>query len=143
MRRRDAVSLLKRLHEAQSAFYAGQSGESLRELLTSDVVWQIPGENAIAGRYEGIDEVMAYFARRRELADRSFKLHPVDVLVGEGPVIGALTDGTALLGGEERFWSTIGLYRIRGRLISACRLVPLDPPEFDRIWSIPAKQGSG
>jgi ketosteroid isomerase-like protein len=132
----DAISRLERLHEAQGVFYAGQQDESLRELLTPDVVWRVPGHNSISGVYEGIDAVMTYFARRRDLADRSFRLHPVDVLVGKGQVVAALTDGTAQLGGQEHRWSTIGLYRFRGRLISECRLVPLDSLEFDRIWSV-------
>jgi ketosteroid isomerase-like protein len=135
MHRREAVSLLKRLHEAQGAFYAGEPGASLRTLLTEDVVWIVPGDNSISGVYRGIDAVMRYFGRRRDFADGSFKLHPVDVLVGRGPVAAALTDGTATVAGAQRRWSTVGLYRFRGRLISECRLVPLDPSEFDRIWS--------
>jgi ketosteroid isomerase-like protein len=130
------VKTLDRLHRAQDCFYAGLSGAPLYELLTDDVVWHVPGDNPIAGTYEGIDEVMAYFRRRRELADRSFRLHPRDVLVGEGQLVAALTDGTILLDGEEHRWSTIGLYRFRKWLICACRLVPLDPAQFDRIWSL-------
>jgi ketosteroid isomerase-like protein len=121
MERDLAVSCLSRLHEAQSAFH---------------VVWTVPGDNAIAGTYRGVEAVMSYFRRRRNLADRSFKLRPGDVLVGEGDLVAALTDGTALLHGAERRWSTIGLYRFRDQLISTCRLVPLDQAEFDRIWSV-------
>jgi ketosteroid isomerase-like protein len=137
MERELAVTCLKRLHQVQGAFYAGQPRTPFGELLTEDVVWHIPGDNSIAGTYEGIGAVMGYFNRRRELAGCSLKLHPGDVLVGEGPLVAALTDGTAYVGGEEQRWSTIGLYRFRGRLISACRLVPLDPVQFDRIWSMP------
>jgi ketosteroid isomerase-like protein len=135
MEREVALNRLGRLHRAQSDFYAGGSGAPLQQLLTEDVVWVVPGDNSIAGRYEGVQAVMAYFRRRRELAERSFKLHPRDVLIGEGQLIAALTDGTALLNGEEHHWSTIGLYLFRGELICSCRLVPFDQAEFDRIWS--------
>jgi ketosteroid isomerase-like protein len=137
MDRELAVRCLRRLHQAQSAFYAGGPGAPLRDLLTEDIVWMVPGDNSIAGRFEGIDAVMAYFHRRRELADRSFTLHPGDVLVGEGDRVAVLTDGTAVLNGEKHRWSTIGLYRFRNGLISECRLVPLDMAEFDRIWGLP------
>lgn len=137
MDRELAVDRLSRLRKAQGAFYAGDRHPPLEELLTDDVVWHVPGENSIAGTYEGISEVIRYFSRRRELAGRTFRLHPGDVLVGQGSVVAALTDGTALIGGKEQRWSTIGLYRFRETLISECRLVPLDAAEFDRIWTVP------
>jgi len=136
MEREAAVSCLRRLHEAQGAFYAGGSDARLRQLLTEDVVWRVPGKNSIAGVYPGVDAVMVYFARRRELANRTFKLHPGEVLVGAGELVAVLTDGTALIEGVEHRWSTVGLYCFRGQLVAGCRLVPLDPDEFDRIWSV-------
>lgn len=129
------MGVLDRLHEAQEAFYAGGDRLPLSGLLTDDVVWHVPGNNSIAGTYRGIDDVVGYFTARRELAARTFRLHPGDVLVGDGALVAALTEGTALIGGEEHRWSTIGLYRFRDGLISECRLVPFDLAEFDRIWS--------
>jgi uncharacterized protein len=136
LERQTAVDVLARLHRAQGDFYAGGHRLALRELLTNDVAWHVPGNNSIAGTYQGIDEVMCYFSLRRELAGRTFRLHPGDVLVGEGAVAASLTDGTALIAGEEHRWSTVGLYRFRYGLICECRLVPLDPAAFDRAWKV-------
>jgi ketosteroid isomerase-like protein len=130
-----AIESLSRLHAAQGAFYAGGPAAPLRELLTDDIVWRVPGENAIAGVYIGIDGVMEYFARRRDLAARTFRMHPGELLVGEGEHVAVLTDGTAFLHGAEQSWSTLGLYRLRGNRIAACWLLPLDPGQFDRIWA--------
>jgi SnoaL-like domain len=94
----------------------------------------VPGRNAIAGDYRGIDAVLAYFARRRALADRTFRMHPGELLVGEGEHVASLTDGTATIGGVERRWSTVGLYRLRDGRVCACWLLPLDPETFDDIW---------
>ena len=135
MDREEARRVLARLHEAQGAFYAGGSGEPLRALLTDDVVWVVPGSNAIAGDYRGVDEVMAYFARRRELASRTFRMHPGDLLTGDGDRVAVLTDGTATIGGVERRWSTVGLYRLRDGRVAACWLLALDQEAFDAIWS--------
>jgi ketosteroid isomerase-like protein len=129
-----AVASLRRLHEAQGAFYAGGPADVLRELLADDVVWHVPGDNPIAGVHDGRDAVMAYFARRRDLASRTFRMQPGDVLVGEGSRVAVLTDGSAVLGGRERRWSTVGLYELRGEQIAACWLLPLDQREFDAIW---------
>ena len=135
MDRAIAMESLRRLHAAQASFYAGGPAAPLRELLTTDIVWRVPGENAIAGVYAGIDAVMEYFARRRDLAARSFRMQPGELLVGEGDHAAVLTDGTAVLQGAEHRWSTLGLYRFRGSRIAACWLVPLDPEHFDRIWA--------
>jgi ketosteroid isomerase-like protein len=135
MDRPRALDLLHRLHAAQTALYTGEDQGAVRELLTDDVEWHVPGRNAIAGDYHGLQAVLGYFARRRDLADRSFRLHPRDVLVGEGDLVAALTDGTATIAGAERAWSTVGLYRVRDERIAACWLLPLDPVAFDEIWA--------
>jgi hypothetical protein len=45
-------------------------------------------------------------------------MHSRDVLVGDGPDIAALTDGKAIVRGQERRWSAVGLYPIRdGRIV--------------------------
>jgi uncharacterized protein len=134
MDREEARGVLARLHEAQGAFYAGGPEEPLRALLTEDIAWTVPGRNAIAGEYRGIDAVMAYFRRRRDLAARTFRMHPGDLLVGDGDRVAVLTDGTAVIGGVERRWSTVGLYELRDGRVAACWLLPLDLAAFDAAW---------
>jgi ketosteroid isomerase-like protein len=138
MDRARAIACVDRLHAAQATFYAGGPGEALHDLLAEDVVWTVPGENAIAGVHTGRTAVMRYFARRRDLARATFRMHPGEVLVGDGAHVAVLTDGTAVLHGAQRRWSTIGLYRLAGELIAACWLLPLDPRSFDELWSDPA-----
>jgi ketosteroid isomerase-like protein len=133
--RAQADALLGRLHAAQNRFYSGGSGDAFHGLLADDIIWTIPGRNAIAGTYRGVDAVVGYFTRRREIANSTFRLHRRDVLIGETDRIAALTDGTATIAGRSRAWSTVGLYEVRGGLIAACWLLPLDAAEFDEIWS--------
>jgi ketosteroid isomerase-like protein len=129
-----AVELLARLHAAQGEFYAGGADAPLRALLDPAIEWHVPCRNAIAGDYRGIDEVMAYFARRRDHAARTFRMHPGDVLVGDGDRVAVLTDGSARIDGRDERWSTVGLYRFADERIAGCWLLPLDPEAFDRIW---------
>jgi uncharacterized protein len=128
------IDVVERLHAAQREFYAGGPDDALRAVLTDDIVWTVPGRNAIAGVYEGVDAVFGYFARRRDLADRTFRMHPGEVLTGDGDHVAVLTDGTAVIDGRERRWSTVGLYRVRDDRIAACWLLPLDAEAFDEIW---------
>jgi ketosteroid isomerase-like protein len=134
--RAQAERTLARLHEAQTAFYAGGPREPLHDVLTEDIVWTVPGTNAIAGEYRGLDAVIEYFTRRRAIAQRSFRMHPRELLVGDDDHVAALTDGTAMIDGVEHRWSTVGLYRLRGDRVAACWLLPLDPAAFDAIWSL-------
>jgi ketosteroid isomerase-like protein len=130
-----AIAVLDRLHAAQGAFYAGGPDGPLREVLGPDVEWRVPGRNAIAGHYRGIEAVLGYFARRRDLAARSFRMLPGEVLVGDGDHVAVLTDGVARIGGREERWATVGLYRLAGDRVAACSPLPVDAEAFDRIWS--------
>jgi ketosteroid isomerase-like protein len=130
-----AEALLERLHAAQGSFYAGGGPDDLKSMLAPDVVWRVPGHNAIAGTYRGVGAVMEYFMMRRQLAQRTFRMHPGEVLVGDAQHVAVLTDGTAVLGARERRWSTVGLYRFRAQRVLSCHLLPLDQEAFDEIWA--------
>ena len=60
-------------------------------------------------------------------------MHPGEVMVGDDHVA-VLTDGTAVIDGVQRSWSTLGLYRFTGDRVAACWLLPLDPGAFDAAW---------
>jgi predicted DCC family thiol-disulfide oxidoreductase YuxK/ketosteroid isomerase-like protein len=135
MNRDAAIALLDRLHAAQNEFYAGGSGAALKELLASSITWTVPGDNCIAGTYRGLGDVLEYFRRRRDLADRTFRMKRRDVLVGDGDRIAALTDGFATVRDVDHRWSTVGLYHVIDQRITACWLLPLDQRAFDSIWS--------
>jgi hypothetical protein len=120
--------------DAQNAMYSGGGDSAVRALLTEDIEWHIPGDNAIAGDDRGIDEVVRYFQVRRALASNTLRLYPGDMLIGDSH-LAVLTDGAAGLGEVEHRWSTVGLYRLRGELICACWLLALNQPVFDRAWA--------
>ena len=114
--------------------YAGGDVEAVAELLADDVVWHVPGSSPIAGDHRGREAVVAYFERRRALADDTFVMHPKGVLE-DGDAVVQLVDGEAVIGGERRTWSTAGVYRVAGGLIAEVWLVPLDLAAFDAVWT--------
>ena len=132
-RRSTPEPILDELHEAQARLYADGDASAVERLLDPDVVWRVPGTNRIAGTYRGVDEVIAYMRRRRELAHATFRMHRREVLVGPSH-IAALTDGTVERHGTTHSWSTIGLYRTRDGRISECSLIPSDAAAFDAAW---------
>lgn len=136
MNRDTVIGLLDRLHKAQNEFYAGGSGAALQQLLAPNIMWTVPGDNRIAGTYRGLEDVLGYFRRRRDLADRTFRMKRRDVLVGDGDRIAALTDGFATIRNVDHRWSTVGLYDVIDKHITACWLLPLDQHAFDAIWAV-------
>ena len=132
--RRRAERVLQRLHDAQAKLYSGGGAAEVSAVLVPDVVWRVPGHNAIAGVYRGVREVVDYMERRRDLARGTFTMHPRELLVGDGHVA-SLTDGSVRRDGSRRTWSTIGLYRLDGDAIAECHLVPLDQAIFDEVWA--------
>lgn len=136
MNRDTAIALLDRLHDAQNEFYAGRSAAALQQLLAPNITWTVPGDNRIAGTYRGLEEVLDYFQRRRDLADHTFQMKRRDALVGDGDRLAALTDGFATIRNVDHRWSTVGLYEVIGPQVAACWLLPLDQRAFDAIWSV-------
>jgi ketosteroid isomerase-like protein len=128
--------VVREFHERQRAFYAGGDAEPLREFLTDDVVWHVPGRSPIAGDHEGIEAVMGYFERRRALARATFRVRVREVLAS-GDLVIQLAGGTAELGGSEVAWETVGIFRVRDGRIAEGRLVPFDQYLFDELWSKP------
>src|SRR3954453_209212 len=133
-----AIEVLERLHAAQARLYRDGDPGPVQEILTEDIIWVGPGASPIAGTYRGRTEVLNYMVARRGVADGTFRMHPEDVLTGDGDFAAVLTDGTAVIGGVERRWSTVGLYRLRGDRVAECRLMPFDQARFREIW--PARE---
>ncbi len=133
------ADLVAELHRRQRRMYAGGALEPVAELLAVEVVWHVPGGSPIAGDHRGVDGVLAYFARRRELAAATMKMLPGAVIEDREAVV-QLVDGTAELGGVAVSWRTAGVYRVQGGRVQEVWLVPLDLALFDRIWSSAAPQ---
>ena len=133
--RDEAVEVIDRLHDAQARLYGDGDPGPVRDVLTEDIAWHVPGTSPIAGSYHGIDEVIEYMLARRELAGGTFVMHRLDVLTGSGDTVAVLTDGTVSVDGSVRRWSTVGVYRLRDGRVAECRLVPFDQAEFDDIWT--------
>ncbi|MGY1606298.1 MULTISPECIES: nuclear transport factor 2 family protein [unclassified Geodermatophilus] len=63
---------LIRMREGYEAFGKGDL-DRLRELWRPDIRWHEPGDNALSGRYTGVDEVFALFGRLFEITEGSFR----------------------------------------------------------------------
>lgn len=126
--------LVRVFHERQNRFYAGGKQTPVGAMLTDDVTWHVPGHSAIAGDYQGRDEVLRYFARRRELADATFRIDVRGVLADDERAV-ILAAGEVESGGETLGWGTVSIFRIAEGRIAECWMLPYDQHSFDEIWS--------
>jgi ketosteroid isomerase-like protein len=128
------AQLIRDFHDLQNRFYAGGDQRAVKAMLTEDVVWHVPGRNAIAGDYCGRDEVLRYFARRRRLADATFRIDVRGVLADDQRTV-ILAGGEVERCGQAFVWGTVGIFRITDGRIAECWVVPYDQDAFDEIWS--------
>jgi uncharacterized protein len=128
------AQLVRDFHDRQNRFYAGGDQDPVRAMLTDDVIWHVPGHSAIAGEYRGRDEVLRYFARRRKLANATFRIDVRGVLSDDQRTV-ILAGGEVEHGGETFAWGTVGIFRVAAGRIAECWVVPYDQDAFDEIWS--------
>ena len=84
-----------------AAFNSGDS-DTLREIMSHDVVHHVPGNSQIAGAYKGIDAVLGYYSKLAELTDGQVRADLIDVFGdGQGHVT-ALHQLTATRNGVKR-----------------------------------------
>ena len=126
--------LIREFHARQNRFYAGGEQLPVSAMLTDDVTWHVPGHSAIAGEHRGREEVLRHFARRRELANATFRIDVRGVLADDERAV-ILAGGEVERGGESSAWGTVGIFRLTGGRIAECWVLPYDQLSFDRIWS--------
>jgi ketosteroid isomerase-like protein len=73
------MQLVRRGYEAFNA----RDMDTLREILSHDVVQHVPGTSQLAGAYKGIDAVLGYYAKLGELTGGTFTADLIDVY-GDG-----------------------------------------------------------
>jgi ketosteroid isomerase-like protein len=128
------AQLIRDFHDRQNRYYGGGEQEPVGAMLSDDVTWHVPGHSAIAGDYRGRDEVLRYFARRRELANATFRIDVRGVLADDQRAV-ILASGEVDRDGETFAWGTVGIFRIADGAIAECWVLPYDQHTFDEIWS--------
>lgn len=131
---RDPISVVERFQAEQARAYAGGEMDAVREVLSDDVVWHVPGRSTVAGEHRGLEAVLAYFETRRRMTDATFTVTVRGTaMIGDRVV--QLADGRAERDGRTLTWSTAGVFRVVDGRVAECWLVPFDLYAFDEIWS--------
>lgn len=96
-----------------AAFNTGDV-ETLRSVMSSDVVQHVPGTSPLAGTYKGFENVLGYYAKLAELTDNTFRADLIDVHGdGEGHVV-AVHQISAVRNGVKRVSTGSIFFTIHG-----------------------------
>jgi ketosteroid isomerase-like protein len=114
--------------------FAARDMEQISHLLEPGVTWTTPGRSALGATRQGPAEVVAQLNRSTELTDGTYKADVNDLLSSEEGVVVHYT-GSGERHGEAFSFEGLLHFSIRGGRIFSVAFAPLDPQEFDRIWS--------
>jgi hypothetical protein len=80
-----AETIARRLYDALGGYHAnsGSAIATLRELLAENATWTVPGQNLLAGVYNGVDGIAAYLAKLERITG-DLPGEPVSGLAAEG-----------------------------------------------------------
>jgi hypothetical protein len=127
------VQLIRDFHDAQNRFYAGGDQGATRAMLTEDVRWHVPGRSPICGDYRGRDQVLQYFAARRQRAHGTIRIEVHGVLADAQRAV-ILAGAQLEDDGASPSWSTVVVFRLAEGRIAECWVLPYDQDAFDDVW---------
>ncbi len=98
--------------EAFFAAYAAKNVPGVRDVMTDDVTWLIPGHHPLAGTKRGVDEVLAFFD---QLGKAGFRAEPLVIVESGDYVIDHHRGWSEAGGGLDLKWCLVFRFR-EGRI---------------------------
>ena len=122
-----------RVRQGYEAFSTGDM-DTLRSIMTPDVIQSVPGKSQIAGEHKGIDDVLGYYAQIFGLSDGTLSVQLEGTKV-QGDTVVSTHHATAQR--EGRSWDTTEniTFSFSGEKIARLDEAPSDLPGFDAFWS--------
>ncbi|MDH6118422.1 nuclear transport factor 2 family protein [Kitasatospora sp. GAS204B] len=115
------------------AAYATHDLEGMREVLTDDVAWTIPGRHPLSGTKRGIEEVAAFFT---ELGRAGFQADPIFLEANEEYVVdihrGWSTEG---VGQVDTTWALVWHFNSEGRVDRVVNLSGDQHQMDEYVWN--------
>jgi len=112
--------------------YAENDPEAMRQILSPDIEWVIPGRNPTSGVKTGIDEVLAYF---KQLQVFAFKAKPIVTGVNDDYVIDCHLNWSNLAEGENIERMSCLLWQFKDGMISKVYNFPEDQHVIDAFFN--------
>lgn len=123
----------RRTREGFDRFIAGDP-EGLLELFAPHAVWHVPGGNAMAGDYVGLEEILAFLRRTREVTDGTYQVELLWVVADDEHVV-PLYRARGRRGERTLDIEQALFIRVEDGLWVDVRAQPLDQAAFDAFWA--------
>ena len=114
------LALVNRFFQA----YATNDQESIKEILSPDIRWVIPGKHPLSGVKVGVAEVMAYFS---QLGKAAFQAAPIVMGVNDQYVIDC----------HENWTTRSGMANFKGM---SCLLWKIEEGKIIEVYNFPEDQ---
>jgi ketosteroid isomerase-like protein len=115
------------------AFNKGDS-DTLVQLFDETVVWHVPGRSSIAGDYEGLEAIMAYFGRLDELTDGTYHAE-LQVAVGDEEHVVSIDRSSATTNGSRYDENELVVFRFRGGRVVEAWQAMMNPYAHDEFFA--------
>jgi uncharacterized protein len=125
------------IRQAYAAFGRGDVDGYL-SACSDDIVFHVPGSNALSGTYSGRQGIYDLAATAMSLSAGTFAEEVEDIL-GNGRHAVVLARHRLTRNGVSREYSTAHVYEIAGGKLARCYEQPRDPSEFEEAWGPPPR----
>jgi uncharacterized protein len=127
------ADLVRRLFDA----FGQQNREEIVAVIAEDCVWRVPGNNVLAGEYQGRAAVLSLFGRLKRLFTGPAGFEIIDLAVSQDRVM-SYQYGTVVVGGETVRLKECLVFRIdQGQVVEVDEF-QYDQHTFDRVFSAEA-----
>jgi uncharacterized protein len=119
------------------AYQAAMARQDFAEgatIFAPDVVYVVPGNNPLSGRYEGPEAVMGYFGRLMTVTAGSYEISDMLWLVS-GDRVALSTRNHATIGGQKLIWDEVIVFEFVGGLKQRIDLFQADQTAVDTFFS--------
>ncbi|MBL0923792.1 MAG: nuclear transport factor 2 family protein [Sphingomonadaceae bacterium] len=119
------------LYKAHSAFKAGDV-EALFSAMADDVVWHVPGDNALAGTYRGREEILRNFGMLQAAVD-AYWAHPLDYFGSDDHAV-LIAEVRARKGDRTLETKEAMTWRVENGKLKECWHMCLEPEKWDAFF---------
>lgn len=115
--------------------FAMHDDAAARALIADDAIWQFPGvDGQLAGDHKGVDEVMGFLSKVRNLTNGTFAMHPEQV-IAEGDTVIVMFTGTGERGGKTLSNPTCLVMKFDAGKLQHAKEFVWDVRAVDEFWA--------
>ena len=114
--------------------FSGGDGAVLVQLFQPDAVWRVPGTNAMAGEYRGLDQIVPFLRRTRELTNGTYDVTLLWAVGDDEHLVAVYRARGEREDREPLDIEQALLVELRDGLWADIRAQPLDQTAFDAFW---------